>query len=205
MSSGQIFSQPDKRTLPHIISLIEQSKKRIWIEIYTWTNIQELTDAIIAAHHRGVDVRVVLEGNVYQTPTINTPIVKILEKEGIPYVFSDNYRYVFTHAKFWIIDDRYFISTGNWTRSLFSKNQEYIYTNTDTETLDFLMSVFEADEAHLSYRDPSRVPRHMVISPLNSRDRIRELILSTQSRVILYVQTLSDPELIELLQTLQSQ
>jgi hypothetical protein len=63
------------------------------------------------------------------------PIAKKLSNAGIKVVYADNHRYSFTHAKFWIIDDTYSISTGNWTASFFTKNREYIYTDTDRATL----------------------------------------------------------------------
>jgi hypothetical protein len=63
-------------------------------------------------------------------------------------VYADNNRYVFTHAKFWIIDDTYSISTGNWTASFFDKNREYIYHGKDRGTLTFLEQIFIADYTH---------------------------------------------------------
>ena len=42
---------PDKKALPDLISSIDRAEKRIWIEIYTWTEKSTL-DAVIRAHHR---------------------------------------------------------------------------------------------------------------------------------------------------------
>ena len=141
-------------------------------------------------------MRVVLEGNVFGTPRINTPIVKKLKEANIPVVYADNHRYSFTHAKFWIIDNTYSISTGNWTASFFTKNREYIYTGTDITTLRFLESIFTADSTHMGYKDISQIPSHIVMSPLNTRSQIQDLILSTQKSVVLYVQTLDDEYLL---------
>jgi hypothetical protein len=120
------------------------------------------------------------------------PVSKKLSGAGIPIVYADNHRYSFTHAKFWIIDDTYSISTGNWTASFYTKNREYIYTGTDMSTLRFLEDIFTADSTHMGYKDISMVPSHIVMSPLNARSQIQDLILSTQNSIILYVQTLDD-------------
>lgn len=111
-----------------MLDAFRDAKSRIWIEIYTWTDIIPLTQAVIDAKNRGVDVRVLLEPNVYGTPTINQTVAKRLREANITITYSDAERYTFTHAKFWIVDDVYYISTGNWTKSSFSKNREYIYT-----------------------------------------------------------------------------
>lgn len=71
-----------------------------------------------------------------------------MKENDIPVKYTDNDRYVFTHAKFWIIDDVYFISTGNWTKSFFSKNREYIYSDSDATTRKFLEKIFEKDYLH---------------------------------------------------------
>jgi phosphatidylserine/phosphatidylglycerophosphate/cardiolipin synthase-like enzyme len=147
-------------------------------------------------------VRLTIEGNVFGTPRINTPLVKKLKEAGILVVYANNHRYTFTHAKFWIIDQSYSISTGNWTASFFTKNREYIYTGTDTGTLRFLEEIYTADAEHMPFRDTAMIPSHIVMSPLDARSKIESLISRTQDSVILYVQTLSDERIIDLLSEL---
>lgn len=176
VSTGRLSSLPNKNTQSELIAAIAGAKKRIWIEIYTWTDAAKLTDPILQAKKRGIDVRVVLEGNVFGTPKINLSVAKKLKDASIQVVYADNHRYTFTHAKFWIIDDTYSISTGNWTASFFNKNREYIYTGNDLKTLSFLESIFEADLGHIAFKDPSLIPTHIVLSPVDSRTKIENLI-----------------------------
>lgn len=177
VSDGRLDSLPNKNTQSELIASIVRAKKRIWIEIYTWTDAAKLTDPIIQAKKRGIDVRVVLEGNVFGTPKINVSVARKLKEAGIQLVYADNHRYTFTHAKFWIIDDTYSISTGNWTASFFNKNREYIYTGNDLRTLSFLETLFDADMQHLAFKDFSLIPDNIVISPLDSRHKIENLML----------------------------
>jgi phosphatidylserine/phosphatidylglycerophosphate/cardiolipin synthase-like enzyme len=71
--SGRIFVLPDEQIHQKLIEYIDHAKERVWIEIYTWTD-QKLLDAVLQAKKRGIDVRVILEGNVYGTPKINKKI-----------------------------------------------------------------------------------------------------------------------------------
>jgi cardiolipin synthase len=131
-------------------------------------------------------------------------VARKLKDAGILVVYADNQRYSFTHAKFWIIDDTYSISTGNWTASFFTKNREFIYHNSDIGTLHFLEQIFIADKTHMGYKNVSNVPSHMVVSPIDARNKIEALMLSTQEELIIYVQTLDDEHILSIVQELYS-
>lgn len=204
-STGNIESLPNKNTQKDLITSIDNAQKRIWIEIYTWTDAASLTESIIRAKKRWLDIQVVVEGNVFWTPKINLPVVKKLKNEWILVSYADNNRYSFTHAKFWIIDDRYSISTGNWTASFFTKNREYIYTGDDKGTLTFLQEIFLADFSHMGYKSITDIPSHIVISPLDARMKIEKLIRSTQKDITLYIQTLDDEHILSLIGQLYSE
>ena len=198
-STGRLDSLPNNYTQDALIQAINTAKNRIWIEIYTWTDAAKLTDPIIQAQKRWVDIRIVLEGNVFGTPRINMPVAKKLKDAWISVVYADNDRYSFTHAKFWIIDDTYSISTGNWTASFFSKNREYIYSSTDKTTLRFLEEIFISDSTHMGYKKIHEIPTHIVISPLDARKKIENLLYQTQNRLTIYVQTLDDEHIISII------
>ncbi len=202
ISDGRVDSLPNSHTQTELIRRIDSAKDRIWIEIYTWTDAAKLSDSIIRAKQRWLDVQVVLEGNVFGTPRINMPIAKKLKEANIRVVYADNHRYSFTHAKFWIIDNTYSISTGNWTASFFTKNREYIYSAIDIATLRFLENIFTADSTHMGYKDISGIPSHIVMSPLDARSKIETLILSTEKSIIIYVQTLDDEHILALIASL---
>lgn len=118
--------------------------------------------------------------------------------------YTDNDRYVFTHAKFWLIDGTYYISTGNWTVSFFTKNREYVYTGNDSVTYKFLENIFEKDFSHIGFSQISDIPPQIVISPLNSREKIEEFINNTQKEIFIYVQSVTDKGVLEDLENLQN-
>lgn len=142
-------------------------------------------------------MKVVLERNVYGTPFINRKIYESLMNADIPVVYADNMRYVFTHAKFFLIDDTYFISTGNWTKSFFTKNRDTIITGKDLVLTAFLERIFYADFSHKSFLDLKKIPNDVVVSPLNSRDFFDNLLLSTNTSMYFYTQTFTDTQLLE--------
>lgn len=195
-SSGEVITFPRMGNEDFLVTAIENAQQKIWIEIYSWTKIESLYTAIRDAKMRGVDVRVVLEGNVYGFPAINRPMWEFLESNNIPVTYADNEQFTFTHAKFWIIDQEYFISTGNWTQSFFKKNREYIYRGSDVTTREFLEKIFQRDYDWKGFYQTAEIPPHMVMSPLNSREKIQQFIRETEEEILVYVQTVTDTNII---------
>jgi cardiolipin synthase A/B len=167
-----------------------------------WTD-KDILAAMIQAHDRGVDVRVILEGNVYGLPHANTAFLNALKAVKISTVYADTYRYAFTHAKFWLIDDRFYISTGNLTRSFFEGNRDFIFSSSESGTLDFLEQVFQADALHEGV-DRAKIPSHVVVSPIDARTKIEGIMTSAKQEVIVYTQTLEDDDIKEILTTQQN-
>ncbi len=188
-----------------IVEQIDAAQKKIWIEIYLWTRLDQLYSAIENAHARGVDIKVLLEGNVYGLPQGNQNTIQWLQEQGIPLFFSDSNRYTFTHAKFWIIDDTYCISTGNWTRSSFSSNREYIFCAHNDSTRKILESMFLADTEQQAWKDRSKIPQELVISPLNARESILHFIAGTHQDLLIYTQSVTDSEVLNALNTLYNE
>lgn len=89
------------------------------------------------------------------------------------------------------------MSTGNWTKSFFSKNREYIYRDHDAITRQFLEKIFQRDFSHDAFVQGSEIPDHIVISPLNAREKIENFIQTTENEVFLYVQTISDENILK--------
>jgi PLD-like domain len=166
-----------------------------------WTD-KDILAAMLRAHDRNVDVRVVLEGNVYGLPYANANLMKTLKSAKIPVVYADTYRYTFTHAKFWLIDDRFFISTGNLTKSFFEGNRDFIFSSSEKGVLGFLEQVFVRDFDHESI-DKTSVPTYIVISPIDARIKIEGFLTSAKQDIIVYTQTLEDNSMKSILQSQQ--
>lgn len=71
LSTGDVLEFPAKDGEDFLLSAIDNAKSRIWIKIYSWTKMSNIYNTIKEAKNRWVDVRVILEWNVYNSPYIN--------------------------------------------------------------------------------------------------------------------------------------
>ena len=152
---------------------------------------------MIAAKKRGVDVRVILEWNVYGSPEINRTFYERLLMEWVPVRYANNHFFTFTHAKFWIIDDSFYISTGNFSYSAFATNRELIIFWKNVSIVTDLSAIFTSDTADRFFR--SQTTPWLLVSPISMRSGITTLLQSATSSIFLYVQSFTDKDLIELL------
>lgn len=202
--TGELLILPNARELEALIERLEKAKERIWIETYTWTEKTTLS-TVIAAKEKGIDVRVILEGNVYQTPRINDSTVQQLKERDIPVVYASD-GFSFTHMKLWIIDYTWCISTWNWSYTSFTKNREFIFCSTDISILEALEEIFLSDFKHLPpvFLD-SWLDSRIGLAPLNLRKFITENLETAKSEVLIYNQTVSDSDIIQRLSAIQKQ
>ncbi|NHJ04336.1 MAG: hypothetical protein EAX90_05905 [Candidatus Heimdallarchaeota archaeon] len=90
----------------------------VYLEVYTLSS-QNLVDALLDAHGRGVTVIVLLEPDHvsgYEDDYTNQSAY-LLDQAGIEVLMTTS-GYDFTHAKFWVVDSQYsYVYTGNWAPS----------------------------------------------------------------------------------------
>lgn len=198
-----VWILPDKTIKQNIIVSLQSAQKRIWLEIYMLTD-SDIVSELIAAHERWVDVRIILEGNVYGLPYANTKVLNRFKAAWIPVVYADGYQFTFTHAKFWVIDERYYISTGNLTKSFFETNRDFVFSAGDANILWFLEELFSQDFDYKTL-DKSHVPSDIVLSPVDARDKIESILQGAQSEILVYNQTLTDESILNILSQKQSE
>ncbi len=202
--SGELFVLPDERVLYSLVSDIDAAHDRIWLETYTWTE-KSTQEAILRAHKRWVDVRVILEWNVYNTPWINNEIVKKLKNADVSFRYADNHRYTFTHIKMWMIDNSVCVSTGNWSYTSFTKNREFIYCTYDDDVINDMEEIFLSDFRYVRPYFPDWLHPAIWLAPENIRTWIYDELKKAKHKIILYNQTVSDDSLISELSRLSSQ
>ncbi len=190
---------PDKKILEKLVNTLDTAKRRIWVEIYTWTE-KSTIDAVLRAHKRWVHVCVILEWNVYMTPRINDTAFNLFQNAWIEVTYADNTRYSFTHAKMWIIDDGWCVATGNWSYSTFTKNRDFIYCGKDTSLMKNFEEVFLSDFRHVSPYFSWWIDPRLWLSPDNMRSWIWDTIEKTKKNIYIYNQTISDKEILSMLE-----
>ncbi|MGC9124611.1 MAG: phospholipase D-like domain-containing protein [Caldisericaceae bacterium] len=181
LSSAELFTEPDDSMQP-IIDGIDTAKQSIDVEVYIFTD-KDVFDALLNAKKRGVNVRVMLEENPYNSYGANKDMKDKLSHYGIDTKWS-NRVYKYTHSKFIVIDNRTgYIMTLNLSKSALTKNREFGVITSDTQTVRELEKIFEADWARKPYNPQNS---SLVVSPENSRDKISSLIESATSELLIY-------------------
>ena len=101
-----------------VINSIKNAQISFYLEVYTLSS-QSLVDELILAKGRGVDVVIQLSDdrvNSYEDDYTERAAIQ-LDAAGID-VYWTSSSFVFTHAKFWIVDSQEtYVYSGNWAPS----------------------------------------------------------------------------------------
>ncbi len=170
--------------LDRLVSMIEQSKKQVFIEVYIFTE-KRILQALKDAKKRGVDVRVVLEKNVFGATSINRKVFKELQSAGVSVTYDNSKLYNFVHTKLLIVDDTYIITTGNVSYSSFTINREFYVIGENSADIQTLRSIFLADFRGQEILESTD---NLVVSPVNSRKKIETLLISAKKDIFLYAE-----------------
>ena len=190
----QLHHTPDLEFLEKLVIDIDQAKERVWLEVYIFTE-KRILQALLRAHHRGIDVKVLLENNPYMIPNINDKHYEILKESWIPVKWSDPLNYALNHSKFIIVDDTCYISTGNYSFASFKSNRDIFLEVQHPDIVRELVTLFTHDYTH----QPFWVMHpNIVLSPDNSRAKIQSLFEEAQDRIAMYFPYMSDMKLLEL-------
>ena len=102
----------------------------------------QLVDALIGAHRRGVDVRVMLDNSYFTSNNhINDVAVTMLEAEGITFRYAPSSK--ITHAKVVICDDSIIVGDSNWAYSALEKYNGVSVKINDAGIADAYRSYFD--------------------------------------------------------------
>lgn len=116
-----VYFSPYDHVSDYIIERINSAQKSVYIPVFVITH-NAISNSIIAAKSRGVDVRIIVDAN--SAFTINTKL-KFLRQNKIP-VKVENYAGKL-HSKSIIIDDKYLIAGSmNFSNSGENKNDENV-------------------------------------------------------------------------------
>jgi phosphatidylserine/phosphatidylglycerophosphate/cardiolipin synthase-like enzyme len=122
-----------------LIGQIDSAKTKIHVLIYSFT-LDNVRDALIAAHNRGVDVKVVME---QQNVNAAGSEYYALKNAGVSVRWDSNSALM--HDKFTVIDG-HIIMTGsyNWTQSSTDSNNENLAVIDSTSWASAYETVFQA-------------------------------------------------------------
>lgn len=189
-SSGkmQLHTLPNKSFLDTLVSQIDAAQERIFVEVYIFTE-RDMRDALIRAHKRGIEVKIILENNPYQAPYLNDNHYNAFQDAGLDVQWSDPLNYSLNHSKLLIIDDRAYISTGNFSYSLFTKNRDFMISTANPVIVKKLIDLFFID---YNEQVGGVIHPNLIISPLNSRKKLTQMIQESGESIHFYFPYLND-------------
>jgi len=182
---------PNKELLNELVKKINNSKQKVYVEVYMFTE-NRLREAIIKAKKRWIDIKIILEKDPYMAYSINDKTYNEFKKNNINVVWSNTKNYSLNHSKMIIIDDEIILSTWNLTYSTFTKNRDFFVFIKDEEIYKAFIKIFDYDFKWIkNYVEHE----NLIVSPINSRIKIEKLFDSAESEIKIYMQYLNDNEM----------
>lgn len=162
-----------------ITAFIDGAQQKLDIQMYLFT-VSAIRDRVIAAHQRGVAVRVLLdpdhEGNI---STRNQLIAADVPTRNASSLYS------FSHAKYMIADGATaLVMSANFNVDAMSSERNYGFVDRDPHDVADIQAIFDMDWAAgggESAQPADLACTRLIVSPNNSRMRILELINNATS------------------------
>jgi phosphatidylserine/phosphatidylglycerophosphate/cardiolipin synthase-like enzyme len=120
---------------------IAQAHDRVYLVMYELSDAQVIS-ALEAAHHRGVDVRVLLD-SAYHGRSYNTPAFQQLQSAGVPVRWAPASTIV--HQKTLVVDNRAWIMTGNLTPQYYSSSVDFTVMDQQAQDVAEIAQAFIDD------------------------------------------------------------
>ncbi len=180
--SRYLIVMPDDSSRP-IMEAVNQSTKSLRIKMFTFSDAQ-LLHAVIGAHRRGVQVRVMLNPARRSGEAENAHSRKMLADAGVE-VIDSNPAFDLTHEKSMVVDDkRAFVMSLNWETRNFTLTRDYAVVTENAHDVAEIIECFDADWTRKPF-DPGE-NSHLIWCIGNGRQRIGKFI--DEARHSLWVQ-----------------
>jgi len=182
MAHRSILVFPDDGAKMIIDSILE-AKKSLRIKMFVFSD-PELIYAVIDAHKRGLDVKVMLNPARRSGEEENESTRRLFEQAGVN-VKDTNPFFGLTHEKSMVVDDRLaFIKSLNWETKNLTETRDYAIITANPHEVAEVIMCFEADWDRTDF-DPGENAR-LIWCSINGRDRIARFI--DEARHSLFIQ-----------------
>ena len=183
---------PDDGIRP-VLAPIAAAKKSILVKMFLFSE-PRLVRALIAAHKRGVKVRVMLNPARRSGKSENREARRKLKAGGI--VSRDTHpEFEVSHEKSMVIDGEVaFVKSHNWAPKNFGGTRDYAVITRDPDEVAEVMEGFEADWKRETF-DPEK--RRLIWCRGNGRARIARFIDGAKKELLLQNERYQDPTIVE--------
>jgi cardiolipin synthase len=190
--SRSLIVLPDDSVQP-ILDAINGATKSLRIKMFIFTD-PTLLDAVIAAHRRGVNVRVMLNPKRRSGVSENDESRSKLEAAGIE-VRDSNPAFDLTHEKSMVVDDKTaFVKSLNWQTKNLTGTRDYAVITRHAHEVEEIINGFEADWNRQDFAS-----KHLIWCRGNGRERITQFINQAKHSLWLQNERYQDQMMIECL------
>jgi len=168
-----------------ITQFIDGASDTLDVQMYLFT-IDEIAARVIAADQRGVAVRVLLDPDHEG----NDDVRGALQAAGVPWMDAPS-GFEFSHAKYLIRDGaQAIVMSANLNYGAVDNERNYGTVLSDPEDLADLQAIFDSDWTRQGFADLDCT--RLIVSPVNARQRVLQLINAADDTLDLSVIYLSD-------------
>jgi cardiolipin synthase len=193
MHYRSILVFPDD-TARRIVDAINDAKKSLRIKMFLFSD-PDLISAVIHAHKRGVDVKVMLNPARRSGEEENEDTRKVLEEAGVN-VKDTNPFFGLTHEKSMVVDEELaFIKSLNWETKNLTETRDYAIITSHKHEVEEIILCFEADWARTDF-EPGENAR-LIWCSVNGRSRIANFIDEAKHSLFIQNERFQDLVIIE--------
>ncbi|HZD47713.1 MAG TPA: phospholipase D-like domain-containing protein, partial [Silvibacterium sp.] len=184
---------PDDSGRP-IVEAINNAKKSLRIKMFVFSD-PTLLQAVIAAHKRGVSVRIMLNPARRSGEKENDDTREKLIAAGVE-VMDSNPAFDVTHEKSMVIDDEIaYVKSLNWQTKNLTETRDYAVVTNHKHEVDEIIECFEADWGRTAFTPGDH--SHLIWCVGNGRQRLGQLIDEAKHSLWLQNERYQDPVIIE--------
>ena len=193
--SRSLIVLPDDSVQP-ILDAINHARKSLRIKMFVFTD-PALLAAVIDAHRRGVQVRIMLNPKRRNGVSENDASRSQLEAAGIE-VRDSNPAFDLTHEKSMVVDNAAaFVKSLNWQTENLTGTRDYAVVTMHPHEVEEVINGFEADWSRKEFA--SGATAHLIWCRGNGRERIAQFINQAKHSLWLQNERYQDQMMIECL------
>ncbi len=193
MSTRSLIVLPDESSKP-FLDAINAAKKSLQIKMFVFSD-PGLLNAVVAAHQRGVKVRVMLNAARRDGEDDNDKVRKSLGMAGIE-VKDSNPGFGITHEKSMVVDEAVaFVKSLNWATQNLTETRDYAITTTHPNGVKEVIACFDADWNRQEFKPG--LSAHLIWCPANGRERIARFIDEAKHTLFIQNERYQDMVIIE--------
>lgn len=193
MSSRSLIVMPDDTGKP-LLEAIGAASESLRIKMFLFSD-PSLIEAVVAAHQRGVKVRVMLNPARRSGEAENEETRKLLEAAGVE-VADSNPAIDVTHEKSMVVDDAMaVVHSLNWETKNLTETRDYAVVTSHKHEVDEVVRCFDADWERQHF-DPGE-NSHLIWCNINGRNRVARFIDQAEESLFLENERYQDEVIIE--------